>query len=1085
MLLCFALSASAVDYYLIGDNVNGKNWTLKDPDAKFTPVEGQTGVYTLNVKTLGTGFKINNGSWGSINIGAQSTSKKLTVGTPFSYTNGNMSQNISFNGVTKVENAVVTLDTNAKTILVSGQGSGKVEWYVAGLNDASFKLDDAHKMTASETEGVYVLKDFEITKAGSFKVATSGWGIGYGWNDKSVTFSENMLSHKLEEVSGETGDVPYTMTGKYNITWNNNTKTVTFESSVPQIPQCATPIIGDGSAVYTVPVGFGYSPRAKCEDPADAKLYYTLDGSTPTAQSTYYKGGNYSIQDVKDDCTIRMIAIADGYRDSKVAEQKVIFSTCNNPTFSSTPSADMTAAEYTVTLLCATKGAKIYYAFDPDVTDKSTLYTEPIKITSRTTLYCRAYKEGKTESKVMSQFFAGPDMKCPAPVLSPEGGVVTQNRIEVHMKCGLAGTKIYYTMDGTDPVVSVSANGTVTATNGKLYDFRYPQSLREDAVIKAVAVRGGYENSDIVSERYTFSTCPSPVISSDPAPNVESDKYTVTISCILPEAKIYYTIDGSDVTEQSTLYTKPFVITKSCTVKAMTVCEGRTGSGKAQQKFTCTTQYEVQPFYLIGDNVNGKKWSLKAADAKFVPVDGQDGVYTLSVKTLGTGFKINDGTWSKDEYNFGSNGKALELGKPYKYGVGGSTGNIAIAGATVVENAKLTLDINNGTVQVDGEGEGEISWYVAGIDDASFNLDDKHMMEETETEGVFVLRNFKIAAPGHLKVATTGWGESYGTNDKTKKFSLASLSQVLEPVAGETGDIEYTMTGVYDITWTLATKTLAFKSVGQQEEITYYLIGNGVDGKNWQLKDEAHKFIKQTEGIYKVHADVLLSGFKVNDGTWTNDAVNIGGNGTDIKIGVPYQFGVGGTTSNINFADKITSLRNADVTLNMIDRTITVTGQTEQEDFVWYIPGLNDPDFKLDDAHKFTATKQEGVFELKGFNITAVGSFKVATQNWFEQYGAVETTSPISENNLSTVLSAVTVDCEVPYSITGTYDITWNYNTKTVKFTKSSSGVEDIMAEDAEAVYYNLSGIKVNAGNLQPGLYIKVVNGTATKIAIK
>lgn len=1083
MLLCLALSASAVDYYLIGDNVNGKSWSLRDANAKFAPVEGQDGVYSLNVSKLGTGFKINNGSWGAINIGAASTSQKLTVGTPFTYTNGNMSQNISFNGITMVENAVVTLDTNAKTILVAGQGSGKVEWYVAGLNDVSFKLDDAHKMTATETEGVYEIKDFVITKAGSFKVATSGWGVGYGWNDKSLTFSDDMLSHKLEEVSGETGDVPYTMTGTYDITWDNNTKTVTFAKPGPVTPQCATPVIGNGAAEYIVPSGYGYSPKGKCSDPAGAELYYTLDGSTPTAQSTLLKP-NYGMK-VNDDCTIKLIAIAEGYRDSEVAEQKVVFTSCNIPDIQTSPAADITSAEYTVTLTSTTKDAKIYYAFDnAEVSDQSTLYTEPIKVTKRCTLYAVAYKDGKEASRYREQFFAGPDMVCPNPVLSPLPEEVKGNRVEVTMKCGLAGTKIYYTLDGTDPVVSVTSSGSITATNGKAYDFRYPPSIREDAVVKAIAVRGGYENSEIVSARYTFANCPSPVISSDPAPNVESDKYTVTISCILPEAKIYYTTDGSAATEESTLYTEPFVITKSCTVNAMTVCEGRTGSGKASQKFTCTVQYAALPFYLIGDNVNGKKWSLKAADAKFVPVDGQNGVYTLTVKTLGTGFKVNDGTWSKDQYNFGSNGATLELNKPYKYGVGGSTGNIAFAGVTVVENAKLTLDTTNGTILVEGVGDGDISWYVAGIDDEAFNLDDKHMLEEV-SEGVYERKNFKILAPGKLKVATTGWGESYGTNDAAKKFTMAELSQVLEPVAGETGEIAYNMTGVYDITWTYATKTLTFKSVGGGEEVTYYLIGNGVDGKSWVLKDEAHKFVKESEGIYKVHANTLETGFKVNDGTWTKDQYNFGGNGKDLELGKPYAFGVGGATSNITFANKVTSVTNAGVTLNMIDRTITVTGTTEQEEYEWYVPGLDDPDFKLDNAHKLAKTDTEGVFELKDFDIKAAGKFKISTQNWYEQYGAIETTLAISETNLSSVLSPVTVDCEVPYSIIGRYDITWNYGTKTVTFKKSITGVEDVLAEDAEAVYYDLNGLRVDASSLKAGIYIKVANGKAVKVAVK
>ncbi len=51
----------------------------------------------------------------------------------------------------------------------------------------------------------------------------------------------------------------------------------------------------------------------------------------------------------------------------------------------------------------------------------------------------------------------------------------------------------------------------------------------------------------------------------------------------------------------------------------------------------------------------------------------------------------------------------------------------------------------------------------------------------------------------------------------------------------------------------------------------------------------------------------------------------------------------------------------------------------------------------------------------------------------------------------------------------------------------SNSGVEDVVVEeeaDAQAVYYNLSGIRVD-GELAPGVYIKVAGSKATKVVIR
>ncbi len=51
------------------------------------------------------------------------------------------------------------------------------------------------------------------------------------------------------------------------------------------------------------------------------------------------------------------------------------------------------------------------------------------------------------------------------------------------------------------------------------------------------------------------------------------------------------------------------------------------------------------------------------------------------------------------------------------------------------------------------------------------------------------------------------------------------------------------------------------------------------------------------------------------------------------------------------------------------------------------------------------------------------------------------------------------------------------------------SGVEDItieeVADEADAVYYNINGVRVDATNLTPGVYVKVVGTTATKVMVR
>ncbi len=76
----------------------------------------------------------------------------------------------------------------------------------------------------------------------------------------------------------------------------------------------------------------------------------------------------------------------------------------------------------------------------------------------------------------------------------------------------------------------------------------------------------------------------APVIS--PNGGTYSGSVVVTLSTTTPESVIYYTLDGSEPTSASTLYTEPFPLTSSTTVKARAFRDGYKASDVAIAPFT-------------------------------------------------------------------------------------------------------------------------------------------------------------------------------------------------------------------------------------------------------------------------------------------------------------------------------------------------------------------------------------------------------------------------------------------------------------------------------------------------------------------
>lgn len=133
---------------------------------------------------------------------------------------------------------------------------------------------------------------------------------------------------------------------------------------------------------------------------------------------------------------------------------------------------------------------------------------------------------------------------------------------------------IIYTTDGTDPS---EFNGTV---------YFAPLTLNRTVTIKVVGIKEGSRYSDVVTSNYNTKV-QAPVFSVEAGHTYQSYQ-TVELSSDTSSATIYYTLDGTTPTIQSTAYSEPIDITQSCTLKAIAFKDGLSQSDVTSGHYTIT-----------------------------------------------------------------------------------------------------------------------------------------------------------------------------------------------------------------------------------------------------------------------------------------------------------------------------------------------------------------------------------------------------------------------------------------------------------------------------------------------------------------
>lgn len=147
----------------------------------------------------------------------------------------------------------------------------------------------------------------------------------------------------------------------------------------------------------------------------------------------------------------------------------------------------------------------------------------------------------------------------------------------ISLNCTNQTAKIFYTIDGSQPETNETASC-------RLYDGVF--GLAERCTIRTVAHVPGYPYYKETVLEVMEGKVASPALSSSLGAQFNKSYNSVELSCETDDAIIRFTLDGSEVTEDSDVYSDPIVISETTTVRARAYKTDWFPSEEVEQTFT-------------------------------------------------------------------------------------------------------------------------------------------------------------------------------------------------------------------------------------------------------------------------------------------------------------------------------------------------------------------------------------------------------------------------------------------------------------------------------------------------------------------
>ncbi|MBI3415409.1 MAG: chitobiase/beta-hexosaminidase C-terminal domain-containing protein [Verrucomicrobia bacterium] len=199
-------------------------------------------------------------------------------------------------------------------------------------------------------------------------------------------------------------------------------------------------------------------------------------------------------------------------------------------------------------------------------------------------LVVRGFREGYAPTPAVSNYF---NFVVAVPTITPSGAT-TNDSVLIALTTDTLGANLYWTIDKSDPT-----------TGSTLYTG--PFLLQTNGTLKVKGFKNGYTASAVASADFNLTVSTPTIV---PAGVATNNAVTVAFIEATPNAKLYWTIDGTEPTPASTLYSGPFTLGTNGTLKVKGFRNGFVASATASADFNFTAAAPViSPASAASDNV--------------------------------------------------------------------------------------------------------------------------------------------------------------------------------------------------------------------------------------------------------------------------------------------------------------------------------------------------------------------------------------------------------------------------------------------------------------------------------------------------